>query len=261
MHRSPFSALALSVLLFGCGSVDYDDVVLLPCPAELFSMHDAGWAYASEEMPALQAGPAIDVVEIAMEDEEAPARAKIGAEFFEKFVEDVIVADAAAVDRRPAAPAVEDGFAAMGGGVVTRRPAAPSLRAAEGMPTRLAMIDAPAPAGVPRESRGEVVKQAVAPVQSLDQAMIAATVKQHMPRIRACYERVIKQDPMARGKIVMSWTIRPDGSVRSVRVRDDEVGSEQFQGCASRSVAKWRFPKGAGEVAVTYPFLMAPRSY
>jgi len=263
MRTSTVSALALvSFLAFGCSrDASYADIELLPCPPELFSMHDAEWTYASsEEMPAMEPGPAVASDADAVADA-APARAKIGVAFFEQFVEDVIVADVPKEDRRPAAPAVEDGFAAMGGGVVTRAPSAPSLRSPEGVPVKLAMIDAPSPSGAVSGARAKVVKEPEAPVQALDEATIAKTVRGQMPRIRACYERVIKQDPMARGKIVMSWTITADGEVRGVRVRDDEVGNEQFQGCAVRSVAKWRFPKGVESVSVTYPFLMAPRSY
>jgi hypothetical protein len=258
MRTSTVSALALSSLLFGCaGEAPLAEVVLLPCPAGHFSIGDAIAEASGDEMPALEPGPAVRADAVA---KAAPQRARIGVAFFERFTEDVIVAEPAK-DLRRVAPAVEDGFAAMGGGVTKRRVEAPSLRAAEGEPVRLAMIETLS-SSVGSASRGSLVKQvAAAPTLPLDQETIGKTVRQQMPRIRACYERVIKQDPAARGKIVMRWTISADGSVNGVGIESDEVGSEQFAGCASRSVAKWRFPKGVEDVAVAYPFVMAPRSY
>jgi hypothetical protein len=113
----------------------------------------------------------------------------------------------------------------------------------------------------PASPRTKLVKEQQAPVLPLSQELIAKTVQGQLPRIRACYERVIKHEPTARGRILLSWTIRADGGVERVEVVEDEVGSEQFRGCAARSVAKWRFPVGAQSVAVSYPFHMTSRSY
>ena len=260
-HIAAFSVLPL---LLSCSGDPGASVVLFPCPAELFHMEaDVSAVAGRGEMPALVPGPAVEPSAPSIAQKSiAAVRAKIPASFFERSDEDVIVADSAA-DSRPLAPAVEDGFAAAGGGVMDRRPAAPMLRGPSALASSdsLASIRGPSSSSSVGKPAVALVKKQHAPLAALSQDVIGKTVQGQLPRIRACYERVIKHDPNARGRIVMSWNIAADGGVSGVEVTSDAIGSEQFAGCATRSVKKWRFPEGTGVVAVSYPFLMAPRSY
>jgi hypothetical protein len=261
MRTSTFAAAALLSLLAGCSQEAIPTVTLFPCPAELFSMEPVNSATGSvDEVRARVPGTFAEEEADGTASAEAkpPKRAFIPASFFERSGLGLIVAR----DLRPLAPAIEDGYAAAGGGVVTRRPATPMLRGPLHLATGDTLATIPRPVGM-RENgpRAQIIKEKKAPVLALTQDMIAKTVQSQLPRIRACYERLIKHHPTARGRMVLQWTIRPDGAVEQVEVLRDEIGSEQFQGCASRSVAKWRFPRGVEDVSVSYPFQMTSRSY
>ncbi len=276
MRTAPFAALALASTLFsGCSGDVGADVVLLPCPSELFSMVPVGAQFASAELPALEPGPAVPVPAAVATSPQAvlpPApspRAEIPASFFDKKDDAAIVAQVESRDKRLTAPTLETGYAAAGAGMATRpprRPAPPVYRSSKELSSEggLASSNDDSPRSVMPTTSGRVslTKAQASPLASLTQEAITKTVHAQMPRIRACYERVIKHDPGARGRLVMSWVIQADGGVDEVRVVADQVGSEQFTGCAERSIAKWRFPKSVEDVAVEgYPFVMTPRNY
>jgi len=106
--------------------------------------------------------------------------------------------------------------------------------------------------------RGQVSPQALqsssAVSGSIDRAAVSRVVRQHMSDIQRVYERALMRDPTAEGRIVLTWTIQPDGSVGSVSAQGAQgsLGPE-----LSSVVRRWRFPApgGAGPVRVSYPFL------
>ena len=84
-------------------------------------------------------------------------------------------------------------------------------------------------------------------------------VAPHLP-VRTCYERVLEREPRAEGRVVVSWTIERDGTVRSPIVVESEVGDEAFRACVGSEFAKMPcFPRPeGGSLPVRYPIMFAP---
>ena len=105
---------------------------------------------------------------------------------------------------------------------------------------------------------GRSEKQAVQRRKELGAEDIRRSVHQQMPRVRACYERVLKGEENLRGRLVMAFSIEPDGSVSSAKVANDELGSDKVARCVTHAVGAFRFPAGTEAVAVEYPMVFEP---
>ena len=79
--------------------------------------------------------------------------------------------------------------------------------------------------------------------------------------MRACYERELKRKPNLRGKVVLGWTIRADGHVRSARAIRDTTGNAGMTRCIVKAVGAWRFPRAEAGQDIEYPFSFKPRDY
>jgi TonB family protein len=90
---------------------------------------------------------------------------------------------------------------------------------------------------------------------------IQNVVRAKMPQVRACYERELKRHDGLKGKVVLGWTIRPDGSVGGVRVVRNTTRNAEMTPCMLRAVSEWRFPRAAEPFDVEYPFVFKPRDF
>lgn len=78
----------------------------------------------------------------------------------------------------------------------------------------------------------------------LDQAQITSVVRRNASAIQNCFERVLKQNPSAGGKLVITVTIGGAGRVTNVTTQTDIGGG--FSQCAETAVKSWRFPRPQG---------------
>jgi Ca-activated chloride channel homolog len=94
---------------------------------------------------------------------------------------------------------------------------------------------------------------------ALDKSVIDRVVKQNLPSIRYEYEKGLKTDPSIGGRVVIQFTIAPDGNVASATVKSTTLGDPQVEDGIARRFARMRFPapKGGGQVVVSYPFVFA----
>ncbi len=92
----------------------------------------------------------------------------------------------------------------------------------------------------------------------LDKSHIAKVIRQQLPRIKHCYEKQLNTNPNLSGKLSTRFVISPTGTVASVKVLEDTIGSTPVANCISRVIRLLRFdgPKGGGIVVVSYPFLL-----
>ena len=87
-------------------------------------------------------------------------------------------------------------------------------------------------------------------------APIQRVVRTHASAIRYCYEVEVQRQPGLKGRVEVTWRIDGSGNVRSVRVGRSTLRNRRVEGCITRQVRRWRFPKPEeGECMVTYPFL------
>jgi len=93
---------------------------------------------------------------------------------------------------------------------------------------------------------------------SLSSSQIKSTILKRIPQVRACYERELKKNSSLAGKVLATWTIRPDGSVGSTRIKRNTTGSRALLPCITKAVSSWRFPASKSSADVEYPFVFKP---
>lgn len=88
---------------------------------------------------------------------------------------------------------------------------------------------------------------------------IASVVSQYRSGIRYAYNRELLKNPSLSGKIVVSFVIRPDGSVESPEIRQSNVNWPPLDEAVLKRLAHWKFPKSRGTaVRVIFPFVFHP---
>ena len=88
--------------------------------------------------------------------------------------------------------------------------------------------------------------------------MILEEIRSKHPRVKACYEMGLQIDRKLGGKVSMSRTIGPDGSVIHAEVAENTTGSERVGACIVDVVQHMKFPPpmGGGNVNVTFPWIL-----
>lgn len=96
----------------------------------------------------------------------------------------------------------------------------------------------------------------------LSRAVIMATIQKYLAQIKACYNQGLKTNPALEGTVAMDFQIRANGSVGYARVGKSSLGSKMVEGCMSRKMLTWQFPKPRGGVSqdVRFPFSLRPES-
>lgn len=91
----------------------------------------------------------------------------------------------------------------------------------------------------------------------LSREEIQKVINQGISQIQYCYEKQLRTTPNLHGKVVLEWTIKPDGRVGVVKSAQSTLQSAAAINCMMGKVKSWRFPKprGNGSVIVTYPFI------
>jgi hypothetical protein len=113
--------------------------------------------------------------------------------------------------------------------------------------------------GVGNGSRNVVFDSDNAAVQGgLERSEVEAVINENLSQIRYCYNKALRTNPNLAGKITSAFTISPDGRVKVSRVKESTLGNSEVEDCVKSRVASWQFPqpRGGGEVAVNYPFLL-----
>jgi outer membrane biosynthesis protein TonB len=78
----------------------------------------------------------------------------------------------------------------------------------------------------------------------LDASRISSVVRRGASAIQRCFERVLKKNPSAGGKLVITVTIGRAGRVTNVQANTSIGGG--FKSCTETAVKGWRFPRPRG---------------
>jgi TonB family protein len=88
---------------------------------------------------------------------------------------------------------------------------------------------------------------------------IEAVVKQRAGAIRACYESELQLRDDLTGKVVIRWTIDPEGRVDGASVTNSTLGNEKVERCMMTVIRRMRFQKpDSGICIVQWPFVFSP---
>jgi hypothetical protein len=89
----------------------------------------------------------------------------------------------------------------------------------------------------------------------LSKEQVNAVVRAHQAAIQFCYEKELQRFPHLAGTVKLYWRVEPDGKVSAVRVDNTTLSNPSAEGCMSRQVKNWTFPKSSGVTNVNFPFL------
>lgn len=92
---------------------------------------------------------------------------------------------------------------------------------------------------------------------------IQAVIGQNRQLFRDCYERSEKAHPGIKGKYVLKFVIKPDGSVKSAETDQStsQIHQSDMASCAEAAVRTLKFPpnKKGKETTARYPFDFNPK--
>jgi hypothetical protein len=101
-------------------------------------------------------------------------------------------------------------------------------------------------AGLTTITRGSLAKDAIKPV-----------ITAHLAEIRRCYVAGQKWHAGLAGRVLVQFTISPDGTVVASTTQDSTLDDGTVEYCINEAVTTWTFPKpSGGPVVVSYPFVL-----
>jgi len=68
---------------------------------------------------------------------------------------------------------------------------------------------------------------------------ISAVVSKHNAAIQACYQRELRRNPDLKGKIVVRFTISPNGNVTHVELVSSTLNNERVERCVLSRIRRW----------------------
>jgi TonB family protein len=76
----------------------------------------------------------------------------------------------------------------------------------------------------------------------------------HVPAVKYCYERSLRQNPSLQGKVVVRITVAPDGCVSDVSVVSSTLNDEKAEQCILSRIRQWKDfePIASSEGSVTF---------
>ena len=114
----------------------------------------------------------------------------------------------------------------------------------------------------PAQIRGKVA-DAAPEVESaeIDRGKLTAYLRARMSAIQGCYEKELKRNPSLKGKVVVRFTITPQGRASDIEIEENTLGNDAVPSCIKTVIRGWVFPfKPDGEATVAYPFVFSPAS-
>jgi hypothetical protein len=122
-------------------------------------------------------------------------------------------------------------------------------------------ISGPGRLGIKGEHAISIASENVQVLSGLPKDVINAVVQKHRSEIRACYDAALRRNPNLRGKIVIAFTIQPNGIVSAASVKESTLGDRGLGGCITDRVKSWGFPQPEAPVVTevsAYPFYLVP---
>lgn len=78
-------------------------------------------------------------------------------------------------------------------------------------------------------------------------------------KFNQCYARELKKNRKLAGKVVLRFTIRDNGTVRNVKIKESAINNRKVETCLVKVAQKLSFPGSSGQTRVFYPFLFTSR--
>lgn len=90
----------------------------------------------------------------------------------------------------------------------------------------------------------------------LSKEEIMKVINQHIGEIQFCYEKQLRTTPGLSGRVVLEWTVNPQGRVTVVKVAQSSLASSEATNCMTGKLKGWKFPQPrGGAVTIVFPFV------
>lgn len=138
-------------------------------------------------------------------------------------------------------------------------------------PASAAVDEIPMPEGV--ELNAEIERTMAAPSSSAEvvpssvsakdrKAMIMKTIANNYGELKSCYHEGLRKSSGMKGKVVMGWSMDPQGRVSGAEVQTSQLNNKQVEKCMVDRLSNWRFPSQAklqgSKDRMTYTFQFVP---
>jgi hypothetical protein len=81
-------------------------------------------------------------------------------------------------------------------------------------------------------------------------------VRQYVPGVKSCYQRLTRSGDMRTGKAIVSFQIGADGHVAGLNIDAPAFDGSQLVGCIDSQVSHWVFPPSRNGISSSsYPFV------
>jgi TonB family protein len=98
---------------------------------------------------------------------------------------------------------------------------------------------------------------------TLDKDTILGVVKKQYSAITNCYEVVLQRERELKGRLLVEWVIKLDGTVKDVKIEaESTMKNQEVNKCVVKIIQGFRFPqrKSGEEMPVRFPFVFEPRA-
>jgi TonB family protein len=114
----------------------------------------------------------------------------------------------------------------------------------------------------PPPAKGDKRKEAADAIDrfraGLNADSVRMVVRHHLPQVRVCYDRALKQKPDLAGIVEIRFTISDKGRVGASSVYRNTSGHDGLGKCLAITIKRWRFPRPVGgAMDFVYPFVFS----
>jgi hypothetical protein len=98
----------------------------------------------------------------------------------------------------------------------------------------------------------EVEQLRLQPLSSND---VQKVVREHLPEVQYCYDRVASRAKAPTGEVNLAMTIDPMGRVSTVSASAPGTSGKSLEKCIRSAAKRWKFPSTNTETQVDYPLV------
>lgn len=142
---------------------------------------------------------------------------------------------------------------------VTARPASPPPPSSPEPEAPEPAMPAPPPSADAGSAPGRVFAESLEVVGPLPTVVVHRVLRRYAAQVQHCYEQQLVHEPGLQGRVVLSFTISPTGTVSEAAIASSTLGSRPVEECITRQARRWLFPtpQGGGTVTVSYPVALS----
>ncbi len=89
----------------------------------------------------------------------------------------------------------------------------------------------------------EASKKPTAQIENSDDSAYQMVIKGRLAEVQACYNQELKKGVSKAGKLVVQWTVNPEGKAEDFKEELNELESSELYDCTTQAIANWPFPK------------------